>query len=334
MRFVKAESVQTIRPDEPYIHLLHDVPFRPIFIMGDHRSGTTLLYQLLARTQYFNVVTAYHVIRYDELLSNHINRTEGDAKQQLGVCFRQLGLADRMIDRVKVSPDLPEEYGFILRNSGYKTQLSAQTMPAFMELCQKVQCISNPDRPLLLKNPWDFLNFVYVKQVFPEAKFIFVHRNPINVINSQIKAIRSLLQSKNLYVAFIADWYNEMFEKPFQLYLARLLFSLQLGLGLRIVRRHVILAATYFLENVHQLPETDYMGIRYEDLCREPDTTITAILNFLQFPKNLGLEAQPFIQMRPTHLFDEVERNKTSILRRLAPYVAYCGYGVDDAVQA
>ena len=49
--------------DQPYLDQLTQTDLQPIFILGDHRSGTTLLYQTLASTHCFNVVKAYHVIK-------------------------------------------------------------------------------------------------------------------------------------------------------------------------------------------------------------------------------------------------------------------------------
>ncbi len=311
-------------PDHQHQQLLEGVSFQPIFIMGDHRSGTTLLYQLLAATQCVNVVTAYHLICYDMLLTHHVNRAEAEAKKQLGDYFAALGLTDRLIDGVKVTPDLPEEYGFRLRNAGFKAQVSPKTLPVLMELCRKVQCLSDPGRPLLLKNPWDFLNFMYVKQAFPSARFIFIHRHPVHTINSQLRATRSLFQAKNPYIALIAAWYRRMFERPFQPHLVRLLFASPLGL--RIVLRHVALATQYFLEHIARLPEADYRCVKYETLCREPRSTILAILDFLGMPGKSDADDGDLIQNRSVPLLDEVERNKSSIVRRLAPYLRYGGY--------
>lgn len=313
-------------PDARYIHLIQKGSVQPIFIVGDHRSGSTLLYQLLAFTQHFNVVTAYHILKYDELLSNHLNRVSHRARQQIDNRFKELGLIDRIIDRVKVNPDLPEEYGFILRNGGYKAQIRPKTLPTFLEICQKIQFISNPGRPLLLKNPWDVLNFMYIKQIFPQARFIFIHRNPIHTINSQLRTIRSLFSSKNPYVALIAGWYNQLFDRPVQLYLFRLLFSARFEIGFKIVRRHVTLATTYFLKNIARLPEADVMCLTYEALCQEPESTIASLLSFLQLPETVPAGTSPFIQVRPARLLDEVERNKPALIKRLAPYLNYCGY--------
>ena len=100
--------------DNFYMHLLQDVDFQPVFIMGDHRSGTTLLYQMLVGTQCFNFVSAYNIIKYDEILFNYMNENQNKARQELDKLFKALELSDRVIDNVEVTPDLPEEYGFIL----------------------------------------------------------------------------------------------------------------------------------------------------------------------------------------------------------------------------
>jgi len=312
--------------DEPYLPLLRDVHFLPIFILGDHRSGTTLLYKLLTATEYFNFVSAYHIIKYDEILYNHVNRREDEAKQALDELFKSLGLKDRIIDGVAVTPDLPEEYSFILPNAGYRPQLSPGNLPGFIELCKKVQFVSDSDRPLLLKNPWDYLNFVYVKTAFPEARFIFIHRHPIHVINSQLRATRSLLSTRNAYVALIARWYAQLFQRPVQLFAMRLLFSSHFGLGLRIATRHVVRATTYFLQHVDSLPKTDHVSIRYEDLCADPETGVVRILRFLGLKQRPSLAYDTFIEPRPLRLLPEVTRKYDSIRQRLQPYCAYHGY--------
>jgi len=312
--------------DEPYLPLVQNVHFEPIFILGDHRSGTTLLYKLLAATQCFNFVTAYHVIRYDDILFNYVNRREDDARQALDELFRSLGLSDRIIDGVPVTPDLPEEYGFILPNAGYRPQLSPGNLPGFIELCKKVQFVSASDRPLLLKNPWDFLNFMYVKAAFPDARFIFIHRHPIHVINSQLHATRSLLSTRNAYVALIARWYAQLFQRPAQFLAMRLLFSPHFDLGLRIAVRHVVRATTYFLQHVDSLSETDYISVRYEDLCEDPETNVARILEFLGLKPMASLAYDTFIEPRPLRLLPEVARNYDGLCQKLKAYCAYHGY--------
>lgn len=285
--------------DRPYLDLLSQVEYSPIFIMGDHRSGTTLLYKTLVETGCFNFVKAYHIIKYDEIMSNHLDRTEERAIEELKKLFASLGIGDRTIDKVMATPNLPEEYGFILKNvTGEESFITPENLPIFHQLCRKIQFISEPDRPLLLKNPWDFSQFMYVKSVVPSAKFIFIHRHPVHVINSKLKAARSLLADWNAYVALIAQQYEQIFNNPLQRNLFRLLHSKYFNLGLRRVTKQSIESTTYFLENVESLPKPDYLCVRYEDLCQATEATINQILGFLDLEAKSTLEYQKLISPR------------------------------------
>lgn len=313
-------------PDARYLETLKQVDFRPVFIMGDHRSGTTVLYRMLDATGCFNVVTAYHIIRYGELLDAFFDKRQERAKQQLVERFAQLGITDRIIDGVRVTPDLPEEYGFLLSQT-YRAQITPATLPRFVELCRKIQLVSDTDRPLLLKNPWDyFLNFMYVKQAFPQARFIFLQRDPVHVINSQIRAIRSSMQRKNPYLALLSEWYTRTFDQPLRRLATRIMFAPRPGL--RIATRHVTRATNYLLEHIDTLPAADYISIRYEDLCETPDATIADILRFLDLRQSSPDISAALIDKRPLQLLPEVERQIPTIRERLRPYNQRYDYAV------
>lgn len=313
-------------PDQQYIAALNDVSFHPIYIVGDHRTGTTILYEILQSTQSFNIVTAYHIIRYDEILHDYFNTTTDTSKTQLANLLVKRGLRDRGIDGVLASPETPEEYGFILRGERYRPRLKPQNLASFVELCKKIQLTSDPARPILLKNPWDCLNFMYLKEAFPDSKFIFIHRNPIHTINSQLKSTRSLLANQNEYVSLVARWYEDIFQQPLRLRVARFLFSEHFDIGLRIVTRHVRLATSYFLNHIGSLPRRDYICLRYEDLCSEPTKRVAGILEFLGLQANAYVEYEALVNPRPISLLREVERKRNAIFKELRPYFEYWGY--------
>ena len=312
-------------PDAPHLARLEGVRFRPVFIMGNARSGTTILYRLLAMTERFNCVTAYDLINYDELLANHLDQTTDRAKQELGQRFRELGIAGTRFDGVEISPDFPEEYGFLL---GQRQQLTPRTLSRFIELCRKVQFVSGAGRPLLLKNPWDSRSFLYIKKIFPESRFIFIHRNPVEVIQSLLEGMRSLLGTRNAYHALLAGFYDRLMQRPLQRSLARLMFSRRFRVGTRVVSWQVARTARYFVDHVGSLSETDHVSVRYEDLCQDPEAVINQILRFLGVPDSPEMRCRDFIRVRQRHRVAEGEK---AILRRfkLKPYLAYCGYDAD-----
>src|ERR687886_2393434 len=109
-------------PDSPYLNLLDNINFKPIFIIGFHRSGTTVLHRILTKTQCFNHFSYYHVIKYDELLYNHINQKENQVRQELKELFKSQGIITRAYDNVKVTPDTPVEYQSLIGNRFSKSE--------------------------------------------------------------------------------------------------------------------------------------------------------------------------------------------------------------------
>src|SRR5438477_1364489 len=69
--------------DTPYLAQLKTMPSTLIFIMGCHRSGTSLLHHLLAYTGQVNYVTTYDVVHYDSIVSNRITGREAEVKAAL-----------------------------------------------------------------------------------------------------------------------------------------------------------------------------------------------------------------------------------------------------------
>ena len=70
----------------------------PVFILGLPRSGTTLLYQMLEASGCFNILTARHVIFFDELRRGWVDRARSrqrlydQSDKSLGAQPRALGV--------------------------------------------------------------------------------------------------------------------------------------------------------------------------------------------------------------------------------------------------
>ncbi len=311
--------------DRGFLHLLKDVAFRPVFIVGDHRSGTTLLYKILADTQCFHVLTAYHVIYYDRILANHCEGREAEAQKELADHFAAAGLGDRIIDSVPVRPNTPEEYGFVLEDSR-RPHVRPENRDRMVEICRKLRVVGVADKPVLLKNPWDVLSFVTLRSCFPDARFVFLHRHPLAVINSQLRAIRSLIRERNEYTALLAKWYARMLTSPAELAWMRLVFASPLPLWKGIVPRHVLRANRYFAENIGEIPAADRISLRYEDLCREPRQAIERLVDFLGVSPPGSPPYESMVAPRDPELLPEISEARRSILKPFGPYLSSHGY--------
>ncbi len=104
-----------MNPDQQHLGKIENIDFYPIFIMGMHRSGTSILYKMLTTSGSFNPVTVYHLIKYDQLLDDYENKRQDIVKKKLTNSFREQGLDDRGIDKLKITADFAEEFGGSLR---------------------------------------------------------------------------------------------------------------------------------------------------------------------------------------------------------------------------
>lgn len=249
--------------------------------MGLHRSGTTILYKLLSETMKFNVLTAYHILDFERLVYNYDNGLIPKRKNEINDLFKQKNITNRKIDKVKVTANYVHEYCYIFSKKGYKNKLDNKNKKLFEMLCKKLTYTSKEIKPVLLKNPYDFSNFLFIKNIYPNSKFIFIHRNPIKVIDSTMRSWHTLLKKKNEYTAIFSERYNQMYNNPLSLLLSRLYYDSSIPFGLFEVINRCSNGTNYYLKNIEKLNPTDYISIKYEDLCTNPNLFISEILEFL-----------------------------------------------------
>jgi hypothetical protein len=293
--------------------------FRPVFIMGPHRSGTTILYALLAESGLFNVTTAYHVLNRERLRSVHAAGGEAQARDELRRQFESHGLKDREFDSMKITPDIPEEYAWVLDHRGARPRLGPANLPGFLRFCEAVTATQDPARPLLLKNPFDAANFLYLREALPQATFLYIHRSPVDVVNSQVRAIRSLLEKRNAYVALVVERYRRLYEQPLKLAAARLMYSDRFPFLVTRVARNVARTNDHFLRRGGELGSRCF-NLTYDELCTAPARTLTRILGFLGLRDRAGRDYAALVKPRATARLPEVEARRDWIRARNADY--------------
>jgi hypothetical protein len=311
-------------PDGAFQHLLEGVNFQPVFIIGPHRSGTTILYKVLLESGCFNGVTAYHIVNQNRLLSLHQTGRESQARAELVRLFESKGLKDREFDSMKISPDLPEEYCFAFKHQGRRPVLSPDNVESFTEFCRKLQFVQQRDRPLLLKNPFETVNFVPVAKAFPAAKFVFIYRHPAEVINSHVKGIRGILEKKNEYVAMVWERYRQLYENPTKLALARALYCGRSPFLYWHVRWNIAHIYDYVVNHADTLGSSA-IGLTYNELCERPNESIASILRFLGVCESAPRDYRQFIQPRISPLLRDIERDLPAIEQRNSRYLKQFG---------
>jgi len=184
----------------------------PVFILGYWRSGTTLLHNLMTADPQFTSPTLYHcVFPWHFLLTEKINTwlTAWMVPQT------------RPMDNIPISWNTPQEddiglctmslvspYTVMARPSdllGWKRSLDLDSLPdrerrrwedSLITLMKKVTI--RDSKPIVMKSPSHTYRIKQILRLFPDAKFVYIHRNPYEVIRSAIHLRKTMAEENCL----------------------------------------------------------------------------------------------------------------------------------------
>ena len=234
-------------------------PQPPLFILGIWRSGTTHLHNLLARDERFAFPNNYQVLYPHTFLT-----TEAFIAPLLSRMIPR----QRPQDNVKLGLDEPQEDEFALTALTFQSVVMSWTFPRRADYYDRFLTLRDCDaselarwsdalrwfvqkvtykygRPLLLKSPPHTGRIKLLLELFPEAKFVHIHRNPYDVFLSSVHAFGK-----------IAPWWT--LQRP----------DLA-GLEERILRQYVEVYDAYFDER-SLIPTGRLHDLRYESLESDP----------------------------------------------------------------
>ena len=209
----------------------------PLFILGHWRSGTTLLYFLLAQDKNFGFV--------DPLMTFTMN-----FYHLLGWLFKPTIVAHlhegRPMDNIKYSMSLPiEEYisfSTMESDSVYPLNFFPQSFlrynkNAFIDqfpekkrdnwkrsydhFLRKVTAL-NDGKSLLLKSPDNTARVRFLKETYPDAKFVNIYRDPYTVIRSTMHLYEKMMSHWSLEEIppeeIMENWIIETFKMMYEAY--------------------------------------------------------------------------------------------------------------------
>ncbi|MEM9724390.1 MAG: sulfotransferase [Pseudomonadota bacterium] len=179
----------------------------PVFILGHWRSGTTHLYNVMAKAGFGYVPPLATGLPWDLF---------GIARAFRPLLERALPKS-RYIDAIPVTPDSPQEDEFALANMSPISFAHALYFPQrferhvarglFFEGCSQEEVAAwretfsylmrklalHQGAQLLIKNPAHTARVREIRAVFPKAKFIHIHRDPFAVFPSMRNYYAKLL---------------------------------------------------------------------------------------------------------------------------------------------
>lgn len=295
----------------------------PIFVLGHWRTGTTFLHDLLACDPRFGFPTTYECF-----FPHHFLLSERVARSWFNVFLPK----KRPMDDVPVGVERPQEDEFALCNLGLPSPYMCMAFPrqgpvhmdyfdlrgltdaekqqwtdGFLWFIRRV--MAHQGKPLILKSPVHTARVRTLLEIFPNARFVHISRDPLDVFPSTLRLWKSLnsvqgLQNPAHDDAWLDEFVLSNFERMFRCY----------------------------EEDVGRIPDGQIAEIRYEDLVADPKGVLAALYAELglgdmmqaQTPLDAYL-SRTKDHKRNVHELDDETVSK--VRARWGAYAARFGYG-------
>jgi hypothetical protein len=249
-----------------------DITTQPVFIIGFWRSGTTLLHTLMCQDP-----KAAYVTTYQTVFPHHILSHSWWFKPIIG----QFWPTHRPFDDVKMGLDLPQEeeialaslqaisfYNFLyfpkdfekfyeqeLFLKGQDKDLTVKWKKVYLKLIKK-SIINTKRERFISKNPSNMARIGHLLKMFPDAKFVFIYRDPYKTVESFYRFFDEVIPAVQIQAS-------------------------NSGLDMeRHVKVYTDMIRHYF-ENKNLIPPSNLVEVRYEDFRKDPMTGLGHIYSSL-----------------------------------------------------
>ena len=295
---------------------------QPLFLLGFWRSGTTLLHNLLSMDPQWGFVNTYQAAMPDLFLAGQ-RRVRRMIESKLP--------PNRGVDNIPVDFAMPQEeeiammcanglspyVSLLFPNSGSKTldylfmdgrlnQDERERWRSEYARLLKAASYHMGGKPLLLKSPSNTSRITALLEMFPEARFVYIQRNPYDTLRSYIHLLRLM----NHWHALQSIDFDELLMRQVQIYRQ--------------------MAETY-LEQKELIPDGRLVEIRYEELEQDKMGQIRRIYEGIgldgydAFAPRLAeyVDSIADFQKNPSNVNDQVIRLVNDYVPFLASHYGY-----------
>ncbi len=209
----------------------------PLFILGHWRQGTTFLQEILLRNPNHGYITMFEAV-----FPNHFLYFENIIKSTFGLFLPET----RPQDDVKIGVDAPHEHDwavanicsmspytgsyFPLNQDYYSRYASLEGLTAkkisklkyTIEYVLKKLHVKKEGKMLILKSPTDTARVDLLLELYPNAKFVHIYRDPYEVYYSTLKLYKKTMPIFTLQENypnlenFVLKTYREIYDKYYR----------------------------------------------------------------------------------------------------------------------
>jgi hypothetical protein len=254
----------------------------PLFVLGHWRSGTTLLHDLLAVDDRFACPTLYQVM-YPHTFAT---------SEKLGATMlRLLAPRQRPQDNMRLDPSEAWEDEFAMCVWGMRSTYLSWAFPKGADAYDRFLTFRDASKadverwqqslgaflrkltwkhggkPLILKSPTHTCRIRLLLEMFPDARFVHIHRDPYTVFQSSLHLYDKILPMIRLQRTDRFDWAG------------------------RVIRQYNEMHGAFFEERP-LIPAGRFHEVRFAELERDPMAQVRGVYEALGLPEFGYFEAK------------------------------------------
>ncbi len=294
----------------------------PVFILGHWRSGTTFIFNVMAQDKRFgyfdsvSVFTHHYFLLLGKLLRKITAKALPSKRPMDNIVYDSYVPQEELYAYATEIPESIIHMAAFPQNAAYYRKMAFtknMTPKQYRRFCKaysgiiKKTTFALGGKRMLLKSPDNTAHADALLEMYPDAKFIHIYRNPYKVIVSTIGLFKKLFPMFSLqgfpdddFVEdFIFDLYAEVHEQ--------------------------------YIKDKEMIPPENLIEIAYEEFVKSPIDSLEMIYDKLKIGS--------FEEVRPefenyldsiadyqTNKFKTDERLQAKITQKLGKYIEYFGY--------
>lgn len=306
---------------------------RPIFILGLPRSGTTFLHNLMALDPTNRVPRCWETI-YPYPITDCTNDTHDPRAEMVARRYEGFLILAPELPRLhpldaRAAQECIEITGHIIRSMRFDTTHYVPSYARWLDdtghseayrfhkrFLQHLQH-QNGSGQWVLKSPDHVFAFDAIQEVYPDARFVFVHRDPMKVLPSVARL-------------------TEVLRQPF----TRRIDRLQIGRQVSDRWAHGARLLVEAAKRMESFPER-IVHVRYQNLVTDPLGEVTSIYSHfnLTFSEDAKTRLQRLIAESPNggygqniYHFEDYGLDSTTERRRYSAYMEYFRMAAEETV--
>ncbi len=302
---------------------------QPIFIIGHWRSGTTYLHELLSLDERYAYAT-----NYECFAPHHFLLTEKIIGRWMGFLLPK----QRPMDNMAVGWSRPQEDEFALCAMGQLSPYLTLAFPNRPPQCQeyldmqgvpakrveswkntllrfiRLLTFAHDGKRIVLKSPPHTARVKILLELFPEAKFIHIVRDPYVLFQSTMNMWKRMYETQHLRRPNLEGLDEHVFRTFNRMYEA-------------------------FEASRESIPERQLYEVRYEDLVQDPQGQVKAMYDKLELGEFENLlpalnEYLAEVGDYKTNRYELPPQLCAEIQKRWAPFIQRYGYADVESASA